>query len=70
MHTDLLVGSGTGSRYEPFSPAGEPFDPQFHEAVAQQPIEGVESGLVAEVYQQGFRHGDSVLRPARVLVAS
>ncbi len=54
---------------EPFSPAGEVFDPQFHEAVAQQPIAGVEPGVVAEVFQQGYRLGDSVLRPARVLVA-
>ncbi len=55
---------------EPFSPEGEPFDPQLHEAVAQQPIEGAESGTVAEVFQQGYRLGDSVLRPARVLVAA
>ncbi|MGH2836080.1 MAG: nucleotide exchange factor GrpE, partial [Solirubrobacteraceae bacterium] len=54
----------------PFSPEGEVFDPQFHEAVAQQPIEGVEPGIVAEVFQQGFRLGDNVLRPARVLVAA
>jgi molecular chaperone GrpE len=55
---------------EPFSPDGEQFDPQFHEAVAHQPVEGAESGTVAEVFQQGFRLGDSVLRPARVLVAA
>ncbi len=69
VHTDLLSALQRVG-VEPFSPAGEPFDPQFHEAVAQQPIEGVESGLVAEVFQQGFRLGDSVLRPARVLVAA
>ena len=55
---------------EPFSPEGEQFDPQLHEAVAQQPIEGAESGTVAEVFQQGYRLGDTVLRPARVLVAA
>ncbi|MDE2291475.1 MAG: nucleotide exchange factor GrpE [Elusimicrobia bacterium] len=55
---------------EPFSSRGEQFDPQYHEAVAQQPVEGVDSGLVAEVFQQGYRLGDSVLRPARVLVAA
>ena len=69
VHTDLLSALQRVG-VEPFSPEGEPFDPQFHEAVAQQPIEGVESGLVAEVFQQGFRLGDSVLRPARVLVAA
>jgi molecular chaperone GrpE len=69
VHTDLLSALQRVG-VEPFSPEGEPFDPQLHEAVAQQPIEGVESGIVAEVFQQGFRLGDSVLRPARVLVAA
>jgi molecular chaperone GrpE len=69
VHTDLLSALQRVG-VEPFSPDGEPFDPQLHEAVAQQPIEGVESGFVAEVFQQGFRLGDSVLRPARVLVAA
>ncbi|HXE44472.1 MAG TPA: nucleotide exchange factor GrpE [Conexibacter sp.] len=55
---------------EPFSPRGEPFDPNEHEAMAQQPVEGAEPGTVVEVYQQGFRHGESVLRPARVVVAA
>jgi molecular chaperone GrpE len=69
VHTDLLSALQRVG-VEPFSPEGEQFDPQFHEAVAQQPIEGVESGFVAEVFQQGFRLGESVLRPARVLVAA
>ncbi len=69
VHTDLLSALQRVG-VEPFSPRGEQFDPQFHEAVAQQPIEGAESGTVAEVFQQGFRLGDSVLRPARVLVAA
>jgi molecular chaperone GrpE len=68
VHTDLLSALQRVG-VEPFSPDGEQFDPQLHEAVAQQPIDGVEPGLVAEVFQQGYRIGDSVLRPARVLVA-
>ncbi len=55
---------------EPFSPEGERFDPNEHEAMVQQPVDGAESGTVVEVYQQGFRHGESVLRPARVVVAA
>jgi molecular chaperone GrpE len=55
---------------EPFSPVGEPFDPQHHEAVAKHEFEDQAPGTVVEVYQQGFRHGESVLRPARVLVAA
>jgi molecular chaperone GrpE len=52
-----------------FSPEGEPFDPNEHEAMAQAPFEGVESGNVAQVYQSGYRINGAVLRPARVVVA-
>ena len=55
---------------EPYSPQGEPFDPQHHEAVAQQPVEGAEPGTVVEVYQRGYRLGEAVIRPARVVVAA
>jgi molecular chaperone GrpE len=55
---------------ESFSPKGERFDPTEHEAMAQQPVDGVDGGLVAEVYQPGYRMGDEVIRPARVLVAA
>jgi molecular chaperone GrpE len=55
---------------QPFSPAGEPFDPNEHEAMASQPSEDVESGTVVEVYQQGYRLNGAVLRPARVIVAA
>ena len=52
-----------------FSPQGEPFDPNEHEAMAQQPTEDAESGTVLEVYQRGYRINGAVLRPARVVVA-
>lgn len=57
---------------ECFSPLGETFDPSVHEAVAtaQQPPEGAPSGTVVEVYQQGYRIGSNVIRPARVVVAA
>jgi molecular chaperone GrpE len=54
---------------EPYSPVGERFDPQHHEAVAQHPVDGAEPGTIVEVYQRGYRLGDAVLRPARVVVA-
>jgi molecular chaperone GrpE len=54
---------------QPFAPAGEVFDPNEHEAVAQLPVEGAQSGTVTEVYQQGYRINGTVLRPARVVVA-
>ena len=55
---------------ESFGAAGDTFDPVEHEAVAQQPVEGAESGTVVEVYQPGYRLGASIIRPARVLVAA
>jgi molecular chaperone GrpE len=55
---------------EGYAPQGEPFDPAVHEAMAQQPVEGAESGTIVEVYQQGYRLADTVLRPARVVVAA
>lgn len=45
------------------------FDPHVHEALLAQPAEGVASGNVVEVVQKGYRLGDVVLRPARVIVA-
>lgn len=69
VHADVLAALGRVG-IEPFSPVGEQFDPQLHEAVAQHPVEGQASGTVVEVYQQGYRLGETVLRPARVLVAA
>ena len=55
---------------EQYSPKGEPFDPHLHEAVAQHPAgDGAQPGTVLEVVQNGYRLGDDVLRPARVVVA-
>jgi molecular chaperone GrpE len=45
------------------------FDPHVHEALLAQPAEGRESGEILDVVQKGYRLGDRVLRPARVVVA-
>jgi molecular chaperone GrpE len=66
---DEIVAALARVGIEPYSPDGAVFDPNEHEAMAAQPAEGVESGTVLEVYQQGYRLGGSVLRPARVVVA-
>ena len=55
---------------EPFSPEGEPFDHNEHEAMASHPAEDTEAGTVIEVYQTGYRLNGAVLRPARVVVAA
>jgi molecular chaperone GrpE len=54
---------------EPLDPKGERFDPQWHEALSTQPADGAESGTVLEVMQKGYRFGEQLLRPARVVVA-
>jgi molecular chaperone GrpE len=68
VHSDVLAALKRAG-IERYSPEGEQFDPQFHEAVAQQPVEGTEPGVVVEVFQRGYRVGDNVVRPARVVVA-
>ena len=68
VHADVIAALGRAG-IEPFSPHGEAFDPQHHEAVAQQAVEGAQPGTVVEVYQCGYRLGESILRPARVVVA-
>jgi molecular chaperone GrpE len=45
------------------------FDPHVHEALLTQPAADAEPGSVVEVLQKGYRLGDRVLRPARVVVA-
>ena len=45
------------------------FDPHVHEALLSQPAKGAEPGTVLQVVQKGYRLGDRVLRPARVVVA-
>jgi molecular chaperone GrpE len=67
-----LSGALARAGIEAFSPAGEAFDPSLHEAVAtaEQPEGGAASGTVVEVYQSGYRLRDSIIRPARVVVAA
>jgi len=68
VHADLIAALQRVG-IEQFSPQGERFDPTLHEAVAQTPIEGADPGTVVEVYQRGYRVGETVVRPARVVVA-
>ncbi len=51
-------------------PKGEKFDPNRHEALSTQPVEGTESGVVVEVLQKGYALGEQLVRPARVVVSS
>jgi len=50
-------------------PQGEKFDPNFHQAIFEEPDETVPSGAVTKVLQSGWTIGDRVLRPAMVGVS-
>jgi molecular chaperone GrpE len=54
---------------EAFDPTGERFDPELHEALSTQPAEGIDSGVVLETVEKGYRLNGQVLRPARVVVS-
>jgi len=57
---------------EPIEAAGRPFDPAWHEAVGTVPSRhvGAAPDTVFKVVQPGYRIGDRLLRPARVIVAT
>jgi molecular chaperone GrpE len=52
----------------PVEAAGQPFDPNLHEAISQQDSDQP-AGTVIQVLQRGYRMGDRLLRPALVVVA-
>ena len=47
---------------------GDTFEPGKHEAVLQQAVEGIAAGAVSMKLQNGYRIGDTVLRPAKVAI--
>lgn len=48
----------------------QPFDPNLHQAVLQQPSADHEPNTVIQVLEQGFLNHDRVLRPAKVIVST
>jgi molecular chaperone GrpE len=54
----------------PIQTAGQPFDPQWHQAILQEETTEHPDGYVTEEMQRGYRLGDRVLRPSMVKVAS
>jgi molecular chaperone GrpE len=51
-------------------PKGEPFDPTLHEALSTRSEDGAEAGVVLDVVEKGYKLGDNVIRPARVVVSA
>jgi len=65
--TQLLKQEGV----EPIRAEGQPFDPNWHEAIAAvKPDDGMAQGTVLQVTEPGYRLNDRLLRPARVIVAA
>lgn len=54
----------------PMRPEGEPFDPNFHEAVMREPTSEYEEGTIIEELVRGYMLGERVLRHALVKVAT
>jgi molecular chaperone GrpE len=54
----------------PIGAVGQPFDPNQHQAVMQQPSADLPPGSVVQVLEQGFMIHDRVLRPAKVIVST
>jgi molecular chaperone GrpE len=50
-------------------PFGQPFNPEFHEAMVTQPTADHPAGTVVAVIQKGFTLNGRLLRPARVVIA-
>jgi molecular chaperone GrpE len=57
---------------EPVAALGQPFNPEWHEAVGatSETRSGVPPQTVVEVLRTGYRLGDRLLRPARVIVST
>jgi molecular chaperone GrpE len=49
---------------------GQPFNPEHHQAVMQEEVEGTESGIVVEELQKGYMLKDKVIRPSMVKVST
>ena len=63
--TDFLTASGV----EPVNAEGQPFDPNLHEAVAQEESKEVAEGKIVRQLRRGYKLRDRLLRPATVVVS-
>ncbi len=59
------------ARYDihPIVAIGQPFDPNLHEAIQRVETTDYEDGVVIDEVERGYRMGERVLRPSRVIVA-
>ncbi len=69
VHAELLALLERNG-IEGFDPAGEAFDPEFHEALSTRPADGAQPGVVLDTVEKGYKLNGTVLRPARVVVSA
>jgi molecular chaperone GrpE len=67
---DKMINLLTARGLKPLEAVGQPFNPELHEAIMQQPQSGVEAGVVLQEFTRGWRLGDKVIRHAKVVVSS
>ncbi|MBK9049530.1 MAG: nucleotide exchange factor GrpE [Chloroflexi bacterium] len=65
-----LNGILEGANIERIVTIGQPFDPNVHEAILQEPSDEHESGFIIRELQSGYKVGDRIIRPALVCVAA
>lgn len=68
MVFEHMLGALKTQGVERIDALGKPFDPNMHEAMMQQSDPDKEDGTVLEVYQAGYKMGEQVLRPSKVIV--
>jgi molecular chaperone GrpE len=70
MTIKMFLSSINKFGLEPVVPAdGDDFDPELHQAMAMQAVEGLEANKVITVAQKGFQFNGRLLRPAMVVVS-
>lgn len=69
MTMKMFLSSIAKFGLEQVNPEGEPFDPELHQAMAMQQVEGVEPNKVLTVAQKGYQFNGRLLRPAMVVVS-
>jgi molecular chaperone GrpE len=65
-----LVTILSQNRAEPIEALNQPFDPNLHQAILQQPSAEIPAGHITMVTQQGYKLHDRVVRPSQVIVSS
>jgi molecular chaperone GrpE len=68
VRTDFASALGKHG-IKPIESVGKPFDPSVHDALQQMDTPDYPPGVVMMEYEKGYRRGDKLLRPARVIVA-